>query len=84
MEHGALAAYHKEEHMLDQARRSFAAGGKGSDQAAAGQVKGMEQVIKDAVAAEIRRRGKGKDSENSKGEKPKGEGKARGAGRPSP
>ena len=83
MEHGALAAYHKEEHLLEQARRSFAAG-KGPDQATSGQDKNMEQVIKDAVAAEIRRRGKGKGGEEAKGEKPKGDGKAGGAGRPNP
>ena len=84
MEHGALAAYHKEQHMLEQARRSFASGGKGAEQAGGGHDKGMEQVIKDAVAAEIRRRGKGKDNENGQGEKPKGEGKAGGVGRPNP
>ena len=82
LEHGALAAYHKEEHLLDQARRSFASGGKGGDQAAGAPGTGMEQAIKEAVAAEFRRRGKGKEGENGKGKDPKGEGKVGGAGRP--
>ena len=79
-ESAALAAYHKEEHLMEQVKKSYAPGGKGGGKDGGMNDQSLEQEVKRRVQEEIKRKKKGDPKGGGKGNDPAGAGGGKGPG----